>query len=147
MTRLLVLVALLATLLLAGCGQSDDEARDSYCEQIKDKADEMTRTVDEGGAGAFVELLPTFEDLADAAPSDLKDEWRTFVNALLALRDALEDTGVEPDEVDGKLPDDLTGEERRRVRSTAALLVSADVVAAVQGIEQHGLDVCHTAIL
>lgn len=146
MRRLLATVLLVGTgLSAAACQEGDD--REDYCDLVESRAEELTRTVDEGGAGAFIELLPTLQELGRAAPGDLKDEWRTFLNALEALRDVLEETGVEPEEVDGKLPDDLTGDERRRVRSTAALLGSPEVVTAVQGIEQQALDVCHTPIL
>ncbi len=145
--RRIVAVALLLGLLTTGCQQSEDDRRDAYCDLVGEKADEVTQTVDEGGSAAFVELLPTLEELADAAPSDLKDEWQTFVNALLALRDALDETGVDPDQVDGELPDRLSRDERRRVLSAVALLASTDVVTDVQGIEQHALDVCHTPLL
>ena len=146
MSRLAVL-ALALGLVATGCQESEGDRRATYCDLVEEKADELTRTVDEEGGGAFLELLPTLEALGDAAPSDLKDEWREFLNALRALRDVLEETGVEPDEVAGRLPEELTREERLRVRSTAALLASPEVVAAVQGIEQHALDVCHTSIL
>ena len=146
MSRLATL-ALALGLLATACQESDDDRRAAYCDLVEEKADELTRTVDEGGAGAFVELLPTLEELGDAAPIDLKDEWREFLDPLRALRDVLEETGVEPDEVDGELPEELTREERLRVRNTAALLATPEVFGAVQGIEQHALDVCHTSIL
>ena len=145
--RRLAASVLLLGLVATGCQQSEDDRRADYCALVEEKADEVTRTVNEGGSAAFVELLPTLEKLADAAPSDLKDEWQTFVNALLALRDALDETGVDPDQVDGELPDGLSRDERRRVLSAVALLASADVVNDVKGIEQHALDVCHTPLL
>lgn len=145
----LVLVALLLLAgTLAGCGEpSPEERRETYCDLVDEKSEELTRATDEGGPGAFVDVLPTLEELGDAAPSDLKDEWQVFLNALHGLRDVLEDTGVDPDQVTGELPETLTRDERRRIRGAAALLVSDEVRAAVQGIEQQALDVCKTQLL
>lgn len=145
--RALLIPALLLALVVTGCDKSEDDLRADYCAEVEAEADEITRAVDEKGAAAFVAVLPTFEDLADKAPGDVRDEWQVFLNALRGLRDVLDATGVEPEEVNGKLPDDLPAEDRRRIRGAASVLAGEDVRLATQAIEQHALDVCHTPLL
>jgi hypothetical protein len=140
-------MALLLALIVAGCEKSEDDVRADYCDQVKADADQITRAVDEKGAAAFVDVLPTLEGLAEKAPGDVRDEWQVLLNALRGMRDALEDTGVEPDQVSGKLPAGLPAEDRRRIRGAASVLAGQDVLVATQGIEQHALDVCHTPLL
>ncbi|WP_067441486.1 hypothetical protein [Nocardioides jensenii] len=142
----LVLAVLL--LVTAGCGDpSPDEARKTYCAQVKKDADEITRIVDEGGAGAALQVLPKLEELADLAPRDLTDEWQTYLNALHGWRDALDDTGLEPSDVDEGLPRDLSREDRRRLLGAISEVQGPEVKQAAEGIEQQALDVCGTPLL
>lgn len=145
--RPLLATALLLALVVTGCDKSEDDLRADYCTQVRADADQITRAVDEKGGAAFVVVLPTFEDLADKAPGDVRDEWQVFLNALRGLRDALDAAGVEPDEVLGKLPAELPAEDRRRIKGAASVLAGQDVRLATQAIEQHALDVCHTPLL
>ena len=138
----------LVPVLLTACGEpTADEGREEYCAQVEQDSEELTRIVDEGGAGAFTQALPTLEGLADKAPGDIQDEWSLLIDALRGLRDALEETGVEPGEIDGKLPEDLPAADRRRISAAASVLADPEVVEASQGIEQHALDICKTPIL
>jgi hypothetical protein len=145
--RRLVAPVLLLALVATGCDQSEDDARADYCDQVEADADTITRAVDEKGSAAFVELLPTLEGLAEKAPGDVRDEWQVFLNALRGLRDALEDTGVRPEEVTGELPEDLSAADRRRIEGAASVLAGDDVRLATKNVEQHALDVCHTPLL
>lgn len=139
---------LLVAVLLTACGEpTEDERREEYCAQVEQDSEDLTRVVDEGGAGAFIEALPTLEDLAEKAPGDIQDEWSLLIDALHGLRDALEETGVEPEQIDGKLPADLPAADRRRISAAASVLADPTVVQASQGIEQHALDICKTPIL
>lgn len=142
MRRWLAGVLVVAALSATGCGGDE-----SYCDRVKDEADSLGRISEQGGPGAFLKALPTLEELADNAPSDLKDEWQTFIDALHGLRDALADAGVDADQLGSKLPAGLTPAERRRIHGSAALLASPEVIAAVRGIEQQAKDVCKTPLL
>ena len=145
--RAALATALLLALVVTGCAKSEDDERADYCAQVKADADKITRGVAEGGAGAFVDVLSTLEGLAEKAPGDVRDEWQVFLNALRGLRDALEETGVEPDQVNGKLPAGLPAADRRRIKLAASVLAGEDVQLATKGIEQQALDVCHTPLL
>jgi hypothetical protein len=143
----LLAVSLLISVVVTGCGESKDDVRASYCDQVKADADTITRAVDEKGAGAFVAVLPTLEGLAAKAPGDVRDEWQVLVNALRGMRDALKETGLRPEQVNGKLPAGLPATDRRRIELAASVLAGQDVKVATQDIEQHALDVCHTPLL
>lgn len=144
---LVAVVALAALTGLAGCEQSAEEKRSAYCAQVKDDSDDLTRITDEGGAAAFLEALPILERLSDKSPSDLKDEWQTFLNGLYGLEDAMNEAALEPEELDEGLPKGMDPADRKRVTQAANFLQDPRVVTAAQGIEQHALDVCDTPIL
>jgi len=145
--RSLLASVLVLAVMTTGCDQSEDDARADYCDQVEADADTITRAVDEKGSAAFVDLLPTLEGLAEKAPSDVRDEWQVFLNALRGLRDALEAAGLKPEDVTGRLPESLSAADRKRVRGAASVLAGDDVRLATKSVEQHALDVCHTPLL
>ena len=131
-----------------GCSETAEDRREAYCAQVKQDSTEISTAIAEGGPGAFLSVLPRLEGLAAKAPSDLKDEWQTLLNALTGLKDALDATGVEPADIqDGNLPEDLPKADRTRVRDAASVLTTPEVVAATQGIEQHALDICKQPLI
>ena len=140
-------VGLLLTGAVAGCDQSEEERRADYCAAVSAAAEELTRTADEGGAGAFLDALPTLEELAQQSPSDLKDEWQTYLGALENLRDVLAEAEVEPDELGDGVPRRLSKAQRQRVEGAVRLVRSDKTAAAAAGITQQALDVCDTQLL
>ncbi|MDO7866882.1 hypothetical protein [Nocardioides jiangxiensis] len=126
MRFLLALVALAATLVAVGGCATEQE---KWCDRVSSGAPELGRTLDEGGARkGLLEALPTLRDLAQAAPPDVRDDWRTVVDAVQALSDA----------VDAK--DDAA------TRAAALKLASPDVQAAADAVDQEARDVCHTGL-
>ncbi|WP_446499891.1 hypothetical protein [Nocardioides alcanivorans] len=107
----------------------------------------MTRTADEGGAGAFLDALPILEELAQGSPSDLKDEWQTYLTSLRNLRDVLAEIAVDPEELADGVPTRLSKAERQRVRGAVRNVRSVETRQAAQGITQQALDVCDVQIL
>jgi len=145
MTRLVyaaVLAGLLAGL-LSGCASREER----YCNAVKDHQTELGRESDEGGPSAVLKELPTMEDLAADAPSDIKDEWQTLLNAVRALDKAFDDTGVDPASYDPKHPPaGLSAADQAKIKAAAADLGSDSVREATAGIEQESLDICKTPI-
>ena len=83
---------LLVALLVTGCA----DQKEKYCEAVKDHQQELGEVLGGGDPDALLKALPIFRDLADEAPEDLRDEWRTVIDALEGLERALDDAGVDP---------------------------------------------------
>jgi len=141
-----VAVVLLAASLLTAC--SDEQ--DSYCDALEGAQQELTDLADQAGAEGDGEavntLTPTLDilqGLREAAPDELGDEWDTLVFAYEALAEAVEEAGIDPAGLEaGDGAGDLPPEQRRELRSLASKLLSARVLAASQGIEDHAREVC-----
>ena len=132
----LVVAALLP---LTGCG---DPGQD-YCDELEQNRKELADMVESASASALLGNLPLLRDLGDQAPSDVADEWQTFLGALDGLDDALKEAGVKPSQFkDGKPPAGLSATDRKTVADAANQLGTEAVVAAVTGIEQQARDVC-----
>lgn len=135
-------VAALMTVTVAGCGGGDD-----YCEAVEDRQSELTEITASGAPVALLDALPVFRDLAESAPDDLRDEWRTLLGPLEELDDALRAAGVDPSAYEpGGLPDSLTAADRERIESAALALAAPSVAGAFDGIQQQAKDVCHTPL-
>jgi hypothetical protein len=95
----------------------------------------------------LLSALPVFQDLADDAPDDIADEWRTFLDALEGLDKALRAADVDPASYDSEhLPAGLTDEQKQRIETAATGLADPAVVAAFDGVQQQAKDVCHTPL-
>jgi hypothetical protein len=135
-------LAVAVLLPLAGCGE---DAGASYCSDLERSRKKLAEMV-ESESGTAAPLLgnrPLLRELADAAPSDVADEWQTFLGALDGLADTLREADVKPSQFeDGKPPAGLDAADRKAIADAADELGSDDVVAAVSGIEQQARDVC-----
>lgn len=143
MNTRIVALALIAALALSGVGTGVFlilGSGDDYCTEL---AAAQGIFVDDGTGRQLVADLPTYRDLADAAPDDLRDEWQILVGAITSLRDAITDAGIAPEDYLGSEPPaDLPDERLAAIRAAASALSSADVVAAAGSIEQQARDVC-----
>jgi hypothetical protein len=138
-----VVVLLLAVVLLGGCG----DPKDQYCDAVKSHQQELGKVLGDGGPDALLQALPVFRDLAGEAPEDIRDEWRTVVDALQGLQDALDDAGVDPKTYDrAHPPEGLTAEQKDAIDGAARRLTSATTVAAFNAVEQQAKDVCGTPL-
>lgn len=125
---------------LVGCGEDSEEA---YCKAVKSEQEKFAEMQSDVSGLGLLEGLPTLRRLSAKAPDDLRDEWQTFLGALDAFSETLDEVGVEPtDFVDGKPPVGLSAAERTRIADAANELSSPDVVDAADGIEQQAKDVC-----
>jgi hypothetical protein len=132
----------LLTFLLAACG-----GHDSYCDTVKDHQSEIGSALRNGNKSGALQLLPAFEDLQAAAPDDVRDDYQLLVTRITALRNALDDAGVDPATYDPLHPPaGLTPAERVRIRGAAAQLAAPDAVQALASVQQEALDVCHTPL-
>lgn len=133
-------VAVLLALVLGGCGQDRGEA---YCEDLTKQRKQLAEMLQSDSPEALFENLDRMRELAKGAPSDLKDEWQTFLDAVEGLDRALREADVTPSEfADGQPPAGVSVAERRSIVDAADQLAGDDVVAAASGIEQQARDVC-----
>ena len=134
----LAVLALLAP--VAGCG----DPVQAYCASLRDHRAKLSRIINSGSPTALVDNLALLKEIAGGAPSDLTDEWQTFLNAIEDLTQALHDADVNPDAYhNGKPPPGVSPRQRKAIADAASQLASSQVVSAANGIVQEARDVCH----
>jgi hypothetical protein len=140
--RSAVLLLLLA-LVISGC----KDQKEKYCDALKDHREELGSVLGDGGPDALLKALPIFRDLADEAPDDIRDEWKTVIDAVEGLEKALEDAGVDPATYDRDHPPaDLSQDEKDRIDAAARRLGSEQTITALNGVDQQAKDVCDTPL-
>jgi hypothetical protein len=141
-TRVAVLL-LTATLLVTGCA----DQKEKYCDAVKGHQQELGQILGDGGPDALLKALPIFRDLADDAPDDIRDDWRTVVGALEGLETALDDAGVDPSTYDrDKPPAGLSKDDQATIDAAALELTSNPTVEALNSVQQQARDVCGTPL-
>ncbi|HEU4567652.1 MAG TPA: hypothetical protein VFR99_06415 [Marmoricola sp.] len=135
------LVAVAGLLLpLSACG----DPVQAYCGSLRDHREKLSEIVNSGSPTALIDNLPLLKKIAGRAPSDLTDEWQTFLNAIEGLDQALHDANVDPGAFHGGHPPaGLTAAQRKDIADAASQLASPQVVGAADGIVQQARDVCH----
>lgn len=137
-------VVVLPALLVAGACASTEER---WCDRVDDAAPGIAESLDTGGTTTgLLDALPTLHELADAAPSDVQDEWATLVEALDGLDAALGDADLEPSEIAGELPADLAAADRKALETASLELASPEVRDAADAVDQQVRDVCQVAL-
>jgi hypothetical protein len=131
-------LALVAT--LSGCGQ---DPIDAYCSDLSAHQKQLSTMLDSTSPNSLFSHLALLKELAKKSPSDLQDEWQTFLNAVDDLNAALEHAGVKPSQfTDGKPPSGLSAADQKAIVDAADELSSDDAVNAAAGIQQEATDVC-----
>lgn len=104
--RLVAVVSggLLTAAVMAGCGEASDDGGDGgsggddYCGQIEDVRGEFSSLEDSDPTlGDLSALSDRLGDIADAAPSEVSDDWKKMDSTLGDMVTALEDAGVDED--------------------------------------------------
>ena len=131
---------------LGACG-GDDDPFAAYCAEVKEQQKPLSEALGAGGPTALIQALPSFEALAAQSPDDIADEWRTLVDSISTLVDALEGAGVDPATYDRDAPpDDVTDDEQGSIDAAARRLTRPATVAALEGVQQQARDVCKTPL-
>jgi hypothetical protein len=139
--RLPALVAVCALMVpVSGCG----DPVQAYCGTLRDNRAKLSQMINGGSPTALIDNLTLLKKIAGRAPSDLTDEWQTFLNAIEGLDQALHDANVDPTDFrNGHAPAGLSAAQRKEIADAASQLASPQVVSAANGIVQEARDVCH----
>ena len=130
-------------LLAGGC----KDTQENYCDAIKDHQEKLGEVLGDGAPDALLDALPIFRELADEAPEDLRDEWKTVIDAIEGLQDALHDAGVDPATYDrDHPPEGVSQDEKDAIDAAARQLASDATVTALAGVDQQAKDVCGTPL-
>jgi len=138
-----VVTTVLMSALVTGCA----DEKEKYCDALKDHQEELGKILGGGDRDALLQALPIFRDLADEAPEDVRDEWRTVIDALEGLQEALEEAGVDPATYDrDDPPEGLEQDDKDAIDAAARALSSDATVTAFSGVDQQAKDVCGTPL-
>ena len=109
---------------------------------------ELSEQLAAGGPVALIDGLATFEELAEEAPADIRDEWSLLIDRVTALRDVLDDVGVDAAAYDVERPPaNLDDADVDRIARAARDLGSDETRRALADLEQQALDVCQTPLV
>lgn len=140
-TGALVLAVGLTT--LAGC----QDQQEKYCDTVEDHQQELGEVLGDGSPDALLKALPIFEDLRDDAPEDIRDDWKTVIDAVAGLEKALDDADVDPATYDrDDPPAGLSQDDKDAIDAAARQLTSDRTVTAFSSVDQHAKDVCGTPL-
>jgi hypothetical protein len=127
----------------AGCA----DQKEKYCDAVEDHQQELGDVLGDGSPDALLKALPIFRELEDKAPEDLRDEWKTVIDAIEGLQQALEDAGVDAATYDrDHPPEGVSQADRDAIDEAARQLTSEATVTAFSGVDQHAKDVCGTPL-
>jgi hypothetical protein len=144
--RIVVRLAVLAAISVpvVGCGD-DDDPFEAYCKELKAQRESLSEDLAGDTGTSLIDALPEFERLQDKSPDDIADEWAIVTTRIGDLVDALEDAGVDPATYNRrKPPAGLTEDEKAAIDAAATALVTPEMKAALDGVQQQARDVCKT---
>jgi hypothetical protein len=152
-TTAILTTVLLSAGLVAGCGSDggDKGSTGDYCKELKAaKADFDTFDSDTPDFNKFDDAINSFHELADGAPSEVADDWKTVDGALTAMEKALADAGLKMEDIGaisaGKLPEGMTAEDVQKLgpklQTAFSGLDSKEVDKAGDAIEKHAKSEC-----
>lgn len=153
-TTMMTAGVLLTASLLTGCGSDGDgdskSGGDDYCATMKKAAAEIKAfTADDANPdfSKFQDFIDKAEELADEAPSEIKDDWKVVLGAMDDLTSALDDAGISIEELmaaatTGEMPDGVDMQKLTELGSKLQTLTSDKTEAATDAIDKHAKDEC-----
>jgi phage-related tail protein len=161
-TTIVSAVLLLSTGVLAGCGsddtkkssgdtKADSSSGSSYCDLLKASKDDISAfTSDTAGApdfSKFDDIVDRLGKIADKAPDQVADDWKTLTDALASLTEALDDAGTNIQDfmtaaTTGKLPEGVSKEDLQALVQKLSAVQSSDIQEAGAAITKDAKDEC-----
>lgn len=129
---------------LAGCG-GDAGADSDYCKDLK-TAKSTFADIESGDVAVLEKAFTTFHELADEAPSDVKDDWKKLDDGITTVEKALKDAGIKLSDFSkiqsGELPEGVDQSKLQDVATAFTKLSAQDFTDASTAIEKHAKDTC-----
>lgn len=98
MTRLKTTAALLGaaalTLTLGACGGGGGD----YCDLLTEAQDTLDTAADPTDPDAMSESMDRLQEVADAAPSEVSEDWDNLVEAMQAFTETDDPTSIDPEQ-------------------------------------------------
>jgi hypothetical protein len=148
----LTAIVVLGAGLVTGCGSSGGGSGSSssgYCSEIKSSAESIKSFTASSGTPDFTKLsdfIAKAHELADKAPSDIKDDWTVMVGAMDALTSALDDAGLKLEDLgammSGQVPDGVDASKLAGLATKLQSIGSEQVTKAGDAISKQAKDVC-----
>ena len=138
---ILAAAAVLGTSLLSGCGGDGED----YCDTLSSTREEFA-ALDSGELGSFDDFRDATNDLADAAPDEVADDWERIQEGFDDLDAAMDDAGVSMDDLDGmgesgELPEGVSPEDLTAL-SEELNNVGEGINESGEAITEHAKDSC-----
>jgi hypothetical protein len=146
---------LLGSGLVSGCGSSGDggsagSGGGDYCDTLKAAATSIKSFTADDATPDFSKL-PDFiakaHELADNAPSDVKDDWTVMVGAMDSLTSALDEAGIKLEDFgtivsSGQLPEGVDPAKLTALTAKLQELGGDEVTKAGDAISKQAKDDC-----
>jgi hypothetical protein len=143
-----VAAAALGLTLLTACGGdsgSDSAGGGDYCNDLKSAKKEVDAL--KGGDLKDIEkTVDTMHELADEAPSEVKDDWKTLVDGVDKLVAALKKAGLDDADMatlqSGQIPDGVDMSALQQLMTEIQSLNTDEFQKAGDNINKHAKDKC-----
>ena len=141
----------LTTSVLAACGSgggsSNAASGGDYCSELKaDKTYFQSFNGTNPDISKLGEVFTRMHTLANDAPSEVADDWKTLDGAITTMENALKEAGLQPSDLaslqGGQLPQGVDPAKLQALLPKLQALSSTDVTAAGEAITKNAKDTC-----
>jgi hypothetical protein len=143
-----VAAAALGLCLLTACGDDNGDKASSggdYCGDLK-SAKKDVDALKGGNLKGIQDTVDTMHDLADEAPSEIKDDWKVLVEGVDKLVAAIKKAGLDDDDMttlqSGQIPDGVDMTALQDLMTEIQALDTDEFQKAGDNINKHAKDKC-----
>jgi hypothetical protein len=144
-------LTLAGTMLTACGGGGGSSASGDYCSELKDDASYFNGlNSNDASSIDFDQVFSRMHTLADDAPSDVADDWKTLDDAFTTIENALKEAGIKPSDLSkmtsGQMPEGVDPSKLAALAPKLQALSSSDFSAAAQRIADNAKDKCDVTL-
>jgi len=142
-----VAAAALGLSLLTACGDDDGggKASGDYCSDLKSAKEEVDALKD-GDFSTLEKTTDAMHKLADEAPDEIAEDWKTLVAGVDKLVDLLKEAGLTDEDManlqSGQIPDGVDMTALQKLMTELQKLNTDEFQQASENINKHAKDEC-----